>query len=220
MVAFGQGDCILPTASCRQAVLVSGDVTLLHSELLYTTMPYTVCAFAGSLRSRSYNRALLRAAVEESPDDLTIKPFDLRDIPLYNGDVEAEGDPEPVQALKNSIHEADGLLIVTPEYNASIAAVTKNAVDWASRPPKPTALDGKPVALAGATPSRLSTARAQAHLRVSLSNTNALVMPQPQFYVGSAGDLFDDDLNLTDAGTLKVLRRFLAGFAQWIERVG
>ena len=176
----------------------------------------TIAAFAGSLRTRSYNKALLRAAVAHAPAALDIQPFDLAEVPLYNGDVEAEGDPAPVQALKEALHVADGLLIVSPEYNASMTAVTKNAIDWASRPPKPTALDGLPVAITGTTPGRLGTARMQGHLRVSLANTNARVMPQPQLYVAHAGKVFDDDLKLQDDATLQFLTRFLEGFAAWI----
>ncbi len=176
----------------------------------------TIAAFAGSLRTRSYNKALLRAAVEHAPASLDIQPFDLAELPLYNGDVEAEGDPAAVQALKETLHAADGLLIVSPEYNASMTAVTKNAIDWASRPPKPTALDGLPVAVTGATPGRLGTARMQGHLRVSLANTNARVMAQPQLYVANAGNVFGDDLTLQDDATRQFLTDFLEGFAAWV----
>lgn len=177
---------------------------------------FTIAAFAGSLRARSYNKALLRAAVARAPSSLDIQPFDLADMPLYNGDVEDAGDPAPVQALKEALHAADGLLIVSPEYNASMTAVTKNAIDWASRPPKPTALAGLPVAVTGATPGRLGTARMQGHLRVSLANTNARVMAQPQLYVANAGEVFDEDLKLQDEATQQFLTRFLESFAAWV----
>src|ERR1043166_7383167 len=114
--------------------------------------PVRVCGIAGSLRKGSYNRALLRAAVELAPDGLEITVFErLGDVPLYNADVEAEGDPEPVVALKAAIRQADALLIATPEYNYGVPAALKNAVDWASRPPSKSVLDGKPAALMGAT---------------------------------------------------------------------
>src|SRR5947207_14536285 len=112
-----------------------------------------VCGIAGSLRKASYNRALLRAAVELAPEAVQITVFDrLRDVPLYDADVEAEGDPEPVVALKTAIRQADALLIATPEYNYGVPGVLKNAVDWASRPPGSSVLEGKPAALMGATP--------------------------------------------------------------------
>ena len=104
-----------------------------------------VFGLAGSLRKGSYNRALLRAAVRLAPEELQILVFDrLREIPPYNADVEAEGDPEPVAALKAAIRAADALLVVTPEYNYGVPGVLKNAIDWASRPPGHSVLDGKP----------------------------------------------------------------------------
>ena len=95
-----------------------------------------VVGFAGSLREKSYNRALLRAAQEVSPPDMTIDIFDLREVPLYNGDVEAAGDPPAVADLKAAIRAADGVLMATPEYNHGVPGVMKNAVDWCSRPPQ------------------------------------------------------------------------------------
>src|SRR5690606_18294913 len=113
----------------------------------------------GSLREGSYNRALLRAAAELAPEGMTIDTFDLRQVPLYNGDVEAAGDPPGVAALKQAIRDADGVLFATPEYNHGVPGVMKNAVDWASRPPRAAALQGKPVALIGASPGITGTAR-------------------------------------------------------------
>src|SRR5205814_8833807 len=120
---------------------------------------------AGSLRTGSYNRALLRAAQELAPAGLELLTFDLAPIPLYDGDVEAQGDPEPVGALKTAIRDADALLIVTPEYNYGVPGVLKNAIDWASRPPGQSPLNGKPAALMGATPGMTGTARAQLQIR-------------------------------------------------------
>src|SRR5690242_13902531 len=111
-----------------------------------------VLGFAGSLRSASYNRALIRAAQELAPPNMTIDVFDLAAIPLYNADVEAQGDPEPVAAFKQAIRGADALLIATPEYNHGVPGVMKNAIDWASRPPRQSPLDGKPVGILGGSP--------------------------------------------------------------------
>src|SRR4051794_12733755 len=108
-------------------------------------------AFAGSLRRRSFNRGLIRAAVEVVPAGIEIETFDLAPIPLYNGDVEEQGLPQPVADFKDKIRAADALLIATPEYNYSIPGVLKNAIDWASRPPTPSPLQRKPVALMGAS---------------------------------------------------------------------
>lgn len=177
-----------------------------------------VLGFAGSLRRGSFNRALLRAAVEVAPEEADIEVFDLAQVPLYNADVEAEGDPEPVTALKSAIGAADLLLIATPEYNQGIPAVTKNAVDWASRPPRPHVLDGKPVAVLGATPGRLGTVSAQRALRESLSNLSAFVMPQPRMLIAGARDLFDEDGTLVDEGTRARLERFMVAAVSWAAR--
>lgn len=175
---------------------------------------------AGSLREMSYNRALLRAAIELSPEELSLQWHELADLPFYHGDVEAEGDPEPVRALKTAIREADVVVIATPEYNQGLPAVTKNAVDWGSRPPRPQVWDGKPVAIMGATPGRLGTVSAQRLLRESLSAINARVMPTPRMLVSGAGSLFDDERKLTDEKTRQRLEDFMASVAEWVHLVG
>lgn len=181
--------------------------------------PLHLLGFAGSLRKASYNRGLLRAAQALAPDDITIEIFDLLGVPLFNEDVEAEGDPSSVAALKSAVHDADGVLIVTPEYNSSLPAVTKNAVDWLSRSYNGggQVLSQKPVGIMGATPGRLSTARAQMHLRMVLTNTNSYVMPQPGMMIAGAGKLFDEDRTLTDPGTEKRVQKFLSALADWVR---
>jgi chromate reductase len=179
-----------------------------------------VVGFAGSLRQGSFNRALLRAAVELAPERMAIETLDIADIPLYNADVEAQGDPEPVAAFKRAIGAADGLLIATPEYNLGVPGVTKNVIDWASRPPRNAVLDGKPVAVMGATPGMGGTARGQSQLRQAFVFTNSYAMPQPEVLVRRASDLFDADGRLTDEPTRAHLVKFLNAFADWIVRVG
>lgn len=177
-----------------------------------------IAGFAGSLRVGSYNRALLRAAVEEAPEGTAIEVLHLADVPLYNADVEAAGDPEAVTALKRGIGAADGLLIATPEYNYGVPAVTKNAVDWASRPPRDSVLNGLPVAVMGATPGSWGTARAQMMLRQSFVFTRSPCMPAPEILVARAGEKFDEEGRLTDERTRDFLREFLVAFAAWIRR--
>ncbi|MDX1578284.1 MAG: NAD(P)H-dependent oxidoreductase [Gemmatimonadota bacterium] len=176
-------------------------------------------AFAGSLRERSYNRALLEAAVARAPENLAVDTLDLSPVPFYHGDVEDLGDPAPVQRLKSAIREADLVVIATPEYNGGLPAVTKNAVDWGSRPPRPQAWDGKPVAILGCTPGRLATAGAQRALRDALGQLNAYVMPQPRVMVSGVADLFDDDLELTDEDTDERLDKFMTAAAEWARRL-
>jgi chromate reductase len=177
-----------------------------------------ILGIAGSLRRDSYNRALLRAAAERAPDGMSIEPFDLAEVPLYNGDVEARGDPEGVARLKAAIRAADGVLMATPEYNHGVPGVMKNSVDWASRPPGDAVLDGKPVGIIGASPGITGTARGQSQLRQAFEFTNSYCMPQPELLVFKAHEKFDGEGNLTDPPTAEHLRRYLAAFAAWVRR--
>jgi chromate reductase len=178
--------------------------------------PIHVLGFAGSLRAGSYNRALLRAAKALAPDGMTIDIFDLIDVPLFNADVEAQGDPLPVARLKKAIRAADGVLMVTPEYNHGVPAVMKNAVDWASRPPTDSPLFKKPVGIIGASPGITGSARGQSQLRQAFEFTNSYAMPQPEILVFKAADKFDEAGNLTDEATARFLRLYLERFGEWL----
>ena len=182
-------------------------------------MTLRVAGFAGSLRTGSYNRALLRATKELAPEGMEIEILEIGGIPLYDADVEAAGDPEPVAAFKRAVGAADGLLIATPEYNLGMPAVTKNVIDWASRPPRASVLDGKPVAVMGATPGMGGTARGQSQLRQAFVFTNSFAMAQPEVLVRRASELFDANGRLTDEGTREHLVKFLTAFAAWIRRL-
>lgn len=177
----------------------------------------TVAAFAGSLRKGSFNRSLLGAAVELAPDGMGIRILDISGIPLYNADVEAAGVPEAVQEFKRQVASADGLLIATPEYNHGVAGVTKNVIDWASRPPGESPLNGKPVGIMGASPGMTGTARGQSQLRQAFGFTNSYCMAQPQILVGRAREKFDGGGRLTDESTLEHLAKYLAALADWIR---
>jgi chromate reductase len=185
-----------------------------------TPFPLTVLGIAGSLRRGSYNRGLIRAAVEVAPAGTTVIPYDLADLPLFNADVEAQGDPPSVAAFKRAVREADALLIATPEYNHCVPGVLKNAIDWASRPARASVLTGKPVAIMGASTGGGGTARAQAHLRDGLSYTNGLVLPLPEVLVPFADSKFDAESTLTDPDTREALRDLLVSFAAWTRRMG
>jgi chromate reductase len=178
----------------------------------------SILAFAGSLRRASYNRALLRAAAELAPAGMRISIFDLAEVPLYNGDVEAEGDPEPVARFKRAIAAADGVLMATPEYNHGVPGVMKNAVDWASRPPRGAPLGGKPVGVIGASPGSTGTARGQGQLRQAFGFTDSYCMPQPELLVARAHEKFDSEGHLTDPETGRYLARYLTAFAAWVRR--
>jgi chromate reductase len=178
--------------------------------------PLVVCGIAGSLRRASYNRALLRAAQEVAPEGMEIRIFDgMGDLPLFNEDVEAQGDPEPVQALKRAIAEADALLIATPEYNHGVPGVLKNAIDWASRPPRGSVLAGKPTAILGASPGVTGSARAQTQLRNSFVFTQTPAVLQPEILVYRAHEKFDAEGRLTDAKTREFIALLLSHLADW-----
>ena len=177
-----------------------------------------VLAFACSLRQGSLNRSLVRAARELAPSNKTISIFDLAGIPLYNGDVEAAGVPPAVAAFKQAIQDADGLLIATPEYNHGVPGVMKNAIDWASRPPRQAPLDRKPVGIVGASPGLTGTARGQSQLRQAFEFTNSYCMPQPEVLVYHAHEKFDADGELTDEQTREVLIKYLVALGEWIGR--
>ena len=181
--------------------------------------PIRVLGFAGSLRAASFNRALLRAAQSQAPAGMSIDIFDLAPVPLYNGDVEARGDPEGVAAFKTAITAADGLLLVTPEYNHGVPGVMKNAVDWASRPPSGSPLSGKPVGIIGASPGMTGSARGQSQLRQAFEFTNCYCMPQPEFLVFKAHEKFGPDGALTDETTARYLGRYLEALASWVRRL-
>ena len=160
----------------------------------------TILGIAGSLRQSSYNRSLLRAARELLPAGVELVEHDLRDLPLYDGDVEAAGDPQAVTALKDAIRDADAILIATPEYNRGIPGVLKNAIDWASRPPLASPLAHMPVAVVGASTGLGGTARAQEQVRSALEFPGALVLEEPQVLVPEAFLRFDESGELTDDG--------------------
>lgn len=179
---------------------------------------FEIAAIAGSLREQSLNRGLIRAAAELAPPTLRITVHDLLPIPLYNGDVESRGVPGPVAALRDAVRAADGLLIATPEYNHGVPGVLKNAIDWLSRPPRASALNGKPAALMGASPGMTGTARAQSQLRQAFVFTNTYAMAQPEVLVARAHEKFDQEGRLIDEATRGFLTTFLKAFSDWVAR--
>jgi chromate reductase len=179
---------------------------------------FNVVGFAGSLRRGSYNRALLRAAADLAPSALHIVIHELDGIPLYNGDVEAAGAPSSVVQLRDAIRQADGLLIATPEYNHGVPGVLKNAIDWLSRPPRDSALNGKVAAMMGASPGMTGTARGQSQLRQAFVFTNTYALLQPEVLVGRAHEKFDADGRLVHQPTQDFLATFLQRFADLIAR--
>ncbi len=183
----------------------------------------TIVGIAGSLRKRSFNAALLKSAAEQAPPSVTVKIASIAGIPLYDGDVEAErGVPDQVTALKDVVVAADGLLLVTPEYNNSMPGVFKNAIDWLSRPPKDAGqvFGDKPVALMGATPGVGGTRLSQAAWLPVLRALGMRPWFGKQLYVAGAEKVFDADGRLVDAKIRSLLEDFMAGFAAFVAKGG
>ncbi|MEN0074507.1 MAG: NADPH-dependent FMN reductase [Paracraurococcus sp.] len=184
-----------------------------------STPSIKVFGLCGSLRRGSLNAAALRAARELAPPGMEIGIFEgLREIPPYDDDLRQQGYPPPVQALRDAIKSADAVLIATPEYNYSVPGVLKNAIDWASRPPEQP-FDGKPVAIMGASPGAIGTARAQYHLRQSFVFLNAFVLNRPEVMIGQATSRFDAEGRLTDEKTRDFVQSMLVALKDWTERL-
>lgn len=181
----------------------------------------TLIGISGSARRGSFNSALLRAAAAAMPADAELRIESIAQIPLYNGDVEAEqGIPAPVARLKDAIAAADGLLLVTPEYNNSLPGVAKNAIDWLSRPPQdvPRVFRGKPVALAGASPGGFGTILSQNAWLPVFRTLGADFWSGGRLLVSRAGSVFDAQGNLIDPAVAESLKKFLDGFVAFVRR--
>ena len=170
---------------------------------------------SGSLRRGSFNSALLRLAPRVTPEDAELELVSLAAIPLYNGDVEDAGMPAPVAEFRARLASADALLISTPEYNSSVPAVLKNAIDWASRGPD-SPLRGKTAALMGGG-GGFGSHRAQSHLRDVLLNTGVLQLPVPAVKVRQIWDKFDENLELLEPRVLKQVESLLAALVSWTQ---
>jgi chromate reductase, NAD(P)H dehydrogenase (quinone) len=183
-------------------------------------MTLNLATISGSLRKGSYNSALLRALPTLAPSSMTLTqapPYD--GFPLYNADLQAaSGFPAEVIAFADAIRRADGVIIVSPEYNYSIPGALKNALDWVSRL-EHQPFKEKPVAIQSATGGPLGGARMQYHLRASMIFLNAFTFNTPEIFVGSAQTKFDEKLELKDETTRKFVAQQLEGFAKFIERV-
>jgi chromate reductase len=160
--------------------------------------PLRILGISGSLREGSYNRALLRAARELLPEGVELVEFDLSPIPFYDGDVEANGATESVEALRAAVREADAVLLATPEYNRGTSGVLKNAIDWLSRPALASVLRWKPAAVIGVSTGRGGTRRAQHQVREALLFPGAVVVEEPEVAIPLARDSFDDEGRLVD----------------------
>lgn len=176
-----------------------------------------VAGISGSLRKGSTNSAAIRAAIELAPSGVTIEQIGIGDLPLYNDDIRVEGYPPSVRAYREKIAAADAVLFATPEFNYSVSAPLKNAIDWGSRVPDPP-YNGKPIGIISASVSPLGGVRAQYHLRHMCVSLNGLVMNTPQVYIGEAPKKLDADFKLVDPATREAIAQFLAAFKDFALR--
>ena len=179
-----------------------------------------IIGIAGSLRRGSYNAAVLRAAAAMMPPHSTLAQESIADVPLYNADDEAEqGIPAPVVRLKEAIAGADGLLLVSPEYNHGVPGVAKNAIDWLSRPAAdiPRIFGGRPVAICGASPGGFGTMLAQNAWLPVFKTLGAQLWSGGRLLVSRAGSVVDSNGDIADAATLESIRRFVSGFVTHVQ---
>lgn len=181
-------------------------------------MKRKILGIAGSLRKKSYNQSVLQSITETTYEKLIVNPYSIQDIPLFNADMEEGGDPEYVAQFKQAIKEADGVIIVSPEYSHGTPGVLKNALDWAGSMSNENVLNEKPVMIMGASPSGMGAGFSQAQLRQTLAACNAYVPPQPEIYIGEVHKKLDDSGRLNDQSTADFLAQGLDDFSAWIER--
>ncbi len=175
-------------------------------------------ALCGSLRAASYNRHALRLLAEQLPAGGTLELLDWRELPLFDADVLARGEPDAVRELKRRIHAADGVVIATPEYNFSIPGGLKNAIDWLSRG-EDQPFRHKPVAIVSAATGPLGGARVQYELRRVMLFLDAAVLTKPEVFIGQAASKFDAQGRCTDEATRRFVGDQMQAFERWIARV-
>jgi len=179
---------------------------------------FDVAVLVGSLRQGSLTRQLALAFAKLAPASLPLDLVGLRDLAMYDPDLDVAPLPAPWVALRERVRRADAVLFVTPEYNRSVPGVLKNAIDVASRPNTASAWSGKPCAIFGTSPGAMGAFGAAQHLRQIVSCLNMPVMPTPEVYVGNVATLLDPEGALTNPKTVALLTKAGAAFAAWIER--
>lgn len=178
-----------------------------------------IVVIVGSIRRDSINRKLAGALTKLAKPGTQFTFAKIDDLPLFSQDLEPSP-PASVIRLRGEVQGADGVLIVTPEYNRSIPGVLKNAIDWASRPYGKNSFDGKPTAAIGTAMGNIGTAAAQQHLRSILAYLNVILMGQPEGYIVYKPDMVDDQGQIADESVRKFLQLYMDTFTAWVERFG
>src|SRR5476651_276708 len=178
---------------------------------------YTIAVLVGSLRKESINRKVALALAELAPATLKLNIVEIGDLPLYNEDLEGASPPAAYSSFRQQVRSSDAVLFVTPEYNRSVPAPMKNAIDVGSRPYGQSVWGGKPGAIVSVSPGAIGAFGANHHLRQSLVFLDVPTMQQPEAYLGGAGDLFDDAGNLSNDSTKQFLQKYATAYAAWVE---
>src|SRR3954452_13675407 len=200
-----------PSADCQHSLR-----TETSQSRMIMDKPMNVCVLVGSLRQASLNGMLANALISLAPSSMKLETVEIGQLPFFNQDLETAATPAPWTAFRQRIKAADAVLFVTPEYNRSVPAVLKNALDVGSRPYGHSVWDGKPGAVVSASPSAIGGFGSNHHLRQSLVFLNVPAMQQPEAYIGHADKLFDANGKLANDDTRKFLQQFMQAFAAWI----
>ncbi len=179
--------------------------------------PYKVAVLVGSLRKASINRKLAETLVALAPDSLQLEIVEIGDLPLYNEDIDVEPYPASYLRFREQLEKADALLFVTPEYNRSIPAPMKNAIDVGSRPYGKSHFGGKPGAVLSASPGAIGGFGANHHLRQCMVFLDVYMLQQPESYLGGAGSFFDDSGKPSDS-IKGFLEKFIGAYADWVAK--
>jgi chromate reductase, NAD(P)H dehydrogenase (quinone) len=181
-------------------------------------MAKDIVVIVGSLRKESFNRKMANALRELAPASLELGIVEIGQLPLYNQDLDPDNVPAAWKEFRDRMKKADGVLFITPEYNRSIPAPLKNAIDVGSRPYGQSVWDQKPAAVISVSPGQIGGFGANHHLRQSLVFLNMPTMQQPEAYIGGADKLFDASGKITNDGTRGFLTKFMEAYAAWVEK--
>lgn len=180
---------------------------------------HNIAVFVGSLRKESFNLKTAKSLIKLAPSSMSFELIDISNLPFYNEDLEANPPKEWI-SFREKMKDFDGVLFVTPEYNRSVPAVLKNALDVGSRPYRASIWNKKPGAVVSVSIGGLSAFGANHHLRQSLVFLNIPTMAQPEAYIGGAGSLFDEQGNLINDSTKKLFTDFMIAFEEWVGKNG
>ncbi|NMX93626.1 MULTISPECIES: NAD(P)H-dependent oxidoreductase [unclassified Pseudomonas] len=178
---------------------------------------YTIAVLVGSLRKESINRKVAQALAQLAPANLKLSIVEIGELPLYNEDLDGATPPSAYTTFRQQVAAADGVLFVTPEYNRSVPAALKNAIDVGSRPYGQSAWNGKPGAVISVSPGAIGGFGANHHLRQSLVFLNVPCMQQPEAYLGGAGSAFDESGTLSEK-TKPFLQAFIDAYGHWVAQ--